>query len=289
MSYELRIVDWNLQRRKDVARQMRFVDSLGWDILLLQEVLPQRVALIENHPGVGSADSTLQHRPDRATGHLRSGSAIVVREGLELVVSSPMVYVPSPERAMTGAVRVGDHLLAVASLAAPPGVSWKELKAVQVKRYGDLWASRTLPLIVGIDRNTPRVDHPDLEQCDWFWEAEEALYGADPKHDLRDVLRIYLDDNPAEMEAIRAERPEGPLAKSFLRGHKTPARYDAIYASPEFGVLKVEYHWEDALKAGSDHGLVWTRLQWNDSFVAPAGHDFPTGTGEWSSRQLTDV
>ena len=276
MALKLRIIDWNLQKRKDVASQMDFMDGLGWDILLLQEVLPQRIPLIENHPGVGSIDSALQHRPDRAVGHLRSGSAIVVREGLELIVSSPMVNVPSPERTMVSIVRVEDHLIAVASLAAPPGVSWGQKKAVQVNRYSDLWASRTLPLVVGIDRNTPRVDHPELEQCDWFWDAEERLYGPDPKHDLEDVLRVYLGEHPDEMGAIRNERPTGPLATSHLRGHKTPARYDAIYVSSEFEVVEVEYHWEDALEAGSDHGLVWTRLKLDDSFVPPAGTDFPT-------------
>ena len=275
MAPERRIIDWNLQKRRDVASQMEFMDGLGWDILLLQEVLPQRVPLIEDHPGVGRVDLALQHRPDRATGPLRSGSAIVVREGLELMASAPMVNVPSPERTMVGGVRVEDHVVAVASLAAPPGVSWGERKAVQVNRYADLWASRSLPLIVGIDRNSPRVDHPDLDRCDWFWEAEERLYGPEPKHDLQDVFRVYLGDNDAEMAALRAERPTGPLATSFLRGHTTPARDDAIYASPELDVLHVEYHWEDALEAGSDHGLVWARLTWDDAFVPPAGKDFP--------------
>lgn len=275
MPEELRIIDWNLQKRKDVCRQLAFMDRLGWDILLLQEVYPERVPLIESHPSVGSVDAALRHRPDRATGHMPSGSAIVVRDGIDLVVSSPMVNIPSPERTLIGVVNAGGRNLAVASLAAPPGVSWGKLKAIQVNRYGDLWASRLLPLVVGMDRNTPRVDHPELPQCDWFWEAEEALYGPDPKHDLRDVLRVHLGGNPAKMKAIRAERPGGPLATSFLRGHKTPSRYDAIYASPEFEVLEVKYHWEDALEAGSDHGLVWAQLRWDDSFVAPAGHEFP--------------
>jgi hypothetical protein len=280
MSYELRIIDWNLQKRRDVGKQLDFVDSLGWDILLLQEVYPERVIHLRNHPGVGDLDTALRHRPDRVTGHLASGSAIVVREGLGLLTSSPLVNVPSPERTLTGIVQVDGRHLTVAALAAPPGVSWDELEAVQVNRYGDLWASRTLPLIVRIDRNTPRVDHPDLDGCDWFWEAKRKLYGPDPKHDLRDALRVYLGDNEDKMACIRSNRPEGPLATSFLRGHKTPARYDAIYASSEFEVLKVEYHCEDALKAGSDHGLVWARLQWNDSFVAPAGHDFPDKGGK---------
>ena len=38
-------------------------------------------------------------------------------------------------------------------------------QAVQVGRFSDRWAARTLPLIVGIDRNSPRVDHPDLARC----------------------------------------------------------------------------------------------------------------------------
>ena len=205
MAPGLRIIDWNLQKRKNVARQMHFMDSLWWDILRVQEVLPQRVRLIENHPYVDSIDTS--RHPDQLANLLTCN--------LQTSVS-------------------------------------------------------------------PRLDHPDLEQCDWFWEAEERVYGPDPKHDLQDVFRVYLGANEPQMAAIRAERPTGPLATSFLRGHTTPARYDAIYASPEFSVIDVEYHWEDAREAGSDHGLVWARLEWDHTFVAPAGKRFPITTEDVS-------
>lgn len=266
---ELRVIDWNVQGRKNVARQMAFMDRLGWDVLCLQEVRPRNFPKFRQHPGVGDGDAALDHLAHRVEEGVIWGSAILVREGIALVSSSPLANVPSPERTMWATVNVDGLGIDVASLAAPPASSgWKEQKAVQVDRYHEIWASRQRPLIIGMDRNTPRVDHLDLGRCEWFWEAEERLYGPSARHDLRDVLRVHLEQHPDELAAIRTERPQGPLATSFIRG-KTPARYDVIYASPEFEIVEAKTIWAEAIEAGSDHGLVWARVRLNAATKAP--------------------
>ncbi len=275
---KLRIIDWNVQGRRDVARQMTFLDSLGWDVLLLQEVRPHRLDDFLSWRGVGGGDGALVHRPDRLADRVPWGAAIVVREGIELLTSAPMINVPSPERTLFGVVRAEGVCVEVASLAAPPAsTGWNELKAVQCDRFGDRWAARTLPLVVGMDRNSPRTDHPELERCEWFWDAEKRLYGPHPKHDMRDVLRSYLDKHPEQLDAIAKKRPDGPLATSYMRGRgkgDTPGRYDVIYASPEFDVLEVRYPFEASIEAGSDHGLVWTLLDLNVDYLPQAGQSF---------------
>ncbi|MCA9619744.1 MAG: endonuclease/exonuclease/phosphatase family protein [Myxococcales bacterium] len=201
----LRVIDWNVNGRRNVARQLAMMDELGWDVALLQEVRPSGFAAFRDHERVRSADHALRHRPDRAEPW---GCAILVREPFELLASAPMVNLPSPERSLVGLVRCGELVFEVAALATPPASSgWKQLKAVQADAFADRWASRTHPLIAGLDRNAPRVDHPDFAQVVWFWEAEERLFGLDPKHDMRDVLRVYLDEHVAERTRIARERP----------------------------------------------------------------------------------
>lgn len=262
---ELRVIDWNVNGRRDVARQLAMMDRLGWDVALLQEVRLGGFEAFCDHGGVAGADHALLHRPDR---DVVWGNAVLVREPLELRASAPMVNLPSPERSLFAVVRWGEATFEVASLALPPASSgWKHLKAVQAEAFGDRWAARTHPLVAGIDRNAPKVDHPELERTVWFWEAEERVFGTDPKHDMRDVLRTYLEGQPERLRDVVEERPTGPLALSFMRGRgrgDTPARYDAIYASREWEVLDVRYPWKESLEAGSDHGAVWARLRLRD-------------------------
>jgi hypothetical protein len=154
---------------------------------------------------------------------------------------------------------------------------------MQVQRFGECWASRSYPMVAGIDRNAPKMDHPDLARAVWFWEEERRVFGSDTAHDLRDVLRTYLETHPRKLRRIVKERPDGPLATSFMRGkgkgHK-PGRYDAIYASPELEVRDVRYPFDEAIAAGSDHGLVWAELELRSDYVAPAG----MRSGFWKDR-----
>jgi len=290
----LRLIDWNVNGRRDVPRQLAMMDTLGWDVALLQEVRPASFPTFRDHAGVTGADHALLHRPDRDEPW---GSAILVREPFELLASAPMVNVPSPERTLVALIRRGDITFEVASLATPPASSgWNHLKAVQADAFADRWASRTHPLVVGLDRNAPKVDHPDLAQSQWFWEAEERLFGPDPKHDLRDVLRTHLDAHPNASPNARpdqrrdlfAQHPEGPLALTFMRGRgrgDTPARYDAIYASPEWQVLDVRHPWTESTAAGSDHGAVWTTLRLRNDLPPPAGGKGYEPRGEARRKQ----
>lgn len=286
---ELRVIDWNVNGHRDIARQLAMMDTLGWDVALLQEVRPGGFGAFRDHDGVSGADPALLHRPDRDE---TWGNAVVVREPFELLASAPMVNVPSPERSLVALVRHGETVFEVASLATPRASSgWKHLKAVQADAFADRWASRNHPLVAGLDRNAPKVDHPVLEQTVWFWEAEERLFGPNAKHDLHDVLRTHLEAHTKEQRRIVEDRPEGPLAVSFMRGKgrgDTPSRYDAIYASPEWEVLDVRYPWEESIAAGSDHGMVWTSLRLrSDVPPPPAGKGFlPRGEAARKQRRV---
>ena len=65
-------------------------------------------------------------------------------------------------------------------------------------------------VIVGMDANAPKSDHPDIEQNKWFWEEEPLMLGARPLHVLRDALRVKLTAQPLEAPHIMPKSPQGP-------------------------------------------------------------------------------
>jgi hypothetical protein len=110
------------------------------------------------------------------------------------------------------------------------------------------------PLIFGIDANCPKTDHPDISQNERWWDDEPLLLGGTPLHGLRDVFRVYLESNPAELARVIAARPAGPLAVSYIRGNRrtmTECRYDFIYATPDVEVRSVDYIFNKAVRAVS--------------------------------------
>jgi hypothetical protein len=116
-----------------------------------------------------------------------------------------------------------------------------------------------MPLIFGIDANTPKTDHPDISRSEWWWEDEPLLLGPRPLHGLKDALRLFLEANPAERDCVVAARPTGPLAVSHIRGTRrkmTECRYDFIYISSEIQVHRVDYRFDKSVRAVSDHALV---------------------------------
>ena len=178
-----------------------------------------------------------------------------------------VLEVPSPERALHAVASSGSVAIAVASMALPPASSraWGPAKKVaQAKAIAQWLADATGPTLVGIDANTPKVDHPRLAESVWWNDGEECLLGVEKIHSLRDVYRELVERDPALAASIEADRPLGPLAVSYRRGRGERAvdcRYDSILASPDVAVLAAGYEYDAAVAAGSDHALVWADLE----------------------------
>ena len=114
----------------------------------------------------------------------------------------------------------------------------------QALAIADWLARRERPTVVGIDANTPRWDRLDLAATEFWNDGEERLLGPRPDHDLRDVFREVVERDPDRRATIAAERPDGPLAVSHVRGHgerATPCRYDFVLASPDVAVVDADY------------------------------------------------
>lgn len=140
---------------------------------------------------------------------------------------------------------------------------WGPAKKRQTFRAIADWLARhETRAVMGIDANSPELDHPDITRNVYFFDRlagdqdEHLLHDpARATHVLVDVYRAYLRERPHELEAIVAARTEGPIAVShYNRGR--PRRFDFIYATPDLRPERVVY--DDATLTGklSDHALV---------------------------------
>jgi hypothetical protein len=148
--------------------------------------------------------------------------------------------------------------LFLSSFHTPPGVTWLEKKPLSLLALARWLAQHQTRVVVGIDANAPKTDHPNIERNEWFWEDEPLMLGHEPLHSLKDALRVWLADHPTEAQRCYALRPRGPLAISYNRSTRRPVycRYDFIYTTTDFSVSRIDYLYEEALRAGSDHALV---------------------------------
>lgn len=251
----LTILDWNVNGFAQRG-QADLVDSLDWDVACLQEVTERSWPAFRRC--ATSGDVAFPYLPPLAGPPPRYATAVLVRgDAVRLADVGVLPDMPSPERAALARVESPAGPLWVGSWAAPParGAWGPSGKGRQVQRFAAWLRDRPGPTLVGIDRNAPRWERPELADDHWWNRHEPLLYGTDRVHDLRDVYRDHLERHPAERAAALAERPEGPLAVTHER-RGVACRYDAVYASPEFEVLDVRHLWDEAREAGSDHAAV---------------------------------
>lgn len=209
----------------------------------------------------------------RAGGHDRYGqgrpnarTVALAGRGEPVRGATPFPDLPLPEKVLAGWVRIGGELVTVVSYHAPTGAQHGLLKPAQAVRVAEWLASLDGPVVFGGDFNTPLVDHPDFVQTHYWTGAgglggslgDDVLVGDRVVHGLREALRSHLAGRPEEMTAIRAVRPQGPLAVSYRTGDQDEQRFrfDQVWLSEHFRVTDVRYLYDEAIEAGTDHALV---------------------------------
>lgn len=273
----IRVGTWNLHwGRADAS----LIDGTGIELLALQEVTPDAFERFRRHFDwgfhAGAAEVLESH-----SSTTRYAPAIVGTARFSPRRRPLLDHLVAPDKLLVVDLRLAEAagFFSFASYHAlngecgPDGFDKPRL-TFQVAE----WLEREPgPIVLGMDANSPWVDHPDHDQveCCFDWlgprHLERALLGPEARHRLRDVLRTWLADRPDDLESIVAERPQGPLCVSHRTGRHAPdapptagvgRRYDHIYATyPDFRVVDVEYRYEDAWKAGSDHALVVADLE----------------------------
>jgi exonuclease III len=254
----LRIASWNVRGMPHPADQLRLLADQNSDILLVQDVGPSAVrAVADSHLWDHIADTWSPPHPPGTI--VRRGGCLIAATG-EWVLGSAL---PVPDlllsnRALTVTASRGQAIVTLLSCYAPTNTGPGRKQRPTYFAALAAWLSTvSAPIVLGMDANGPRVDHPDIEQSKW-WTQEETLV-LDAGAPTEDALRLWYADHPAELKRRLRYYPNGPLADSYHRGRRGKylrCRYDSIRVSPGIGVTDARYLYEDAVRAGSDHALV---------------------------------
>ena len=254
----LRITSWNVRGMPHPADQLRLLADLHPDILLLQDVGPSAVrAVVDSRLWDHVADTwSLPHPPGAI---IRRGGCLIAATG-EWVLGSalpvPDLLLPSRSLAIT-ATHTGSALTLLSCYAPTNTGPGRKERPNTFSALAAWLAAVPAPIVLGMDANGPRVDHPDIEQNRWWTQEEALVLGSSAP--TEDVLRLWYGDHPAELKRRLRYYPNGPLADSYHRGRRGKylrCRYDSIRVSPGISVTNVRYLYEDAVQAGSDHALV---------------------------------
>ena len=258
----LRFVSWNIHRKNHITPLVELLNRINGDVVALQEVTVSAYQELVASKLFSWSTFSLDLRPPQANEgqgrHL--GCALLGQASFRYKSSFLLEEAPLPERALIAEVETLTGLLTLCSFHTPPGATWQKKKPQALVALAQWLAHHQTMVVVGMDANAPRRDHPDIEQNQWFWEEEPLMLGARPLHVLRDALRVQLTAHPLEAARRLAHAPQGPLAVSYNRGWGKrvfiPCRYDFIYITPDFAVSEVHYLYEEAILAGSDHAVV---------------------------------
>lgn len=171
---KIRFGTWNVNGLRRPTSQIDFLRLVDCDVVALQEVRgPWFDALAASGVFSWSASSLAMRPPLPGEGHgRRLGCAILGRHPFELRSVHLIDAAPLPERTLVCDIGCGDERLTVAGVHMPPGVTWKQLKPQTFIAVADWLAAHFGPTLLGMDANSPKVDHPDICRNEWFWPDE---------------------------------------------------------------------------------------------------------------------
>ena len=263
----MRFATWNLKYPddgKESFQRLDFLNSLEWDVLALQEVSSAAWQVFsENGLTEGGFCSLEGFGVDSKKAY---GVALLVQNGFSLRDPELLPGNPQIRRALAAKLYGLENPVNVLSWHAPNAASsGAEFKMKGYKAIIGWINSKKGSIVIGFDGNHWNISSElDLlnveyeEQSSFF--LENWFFGDEPPHRLRDALIDYYRNNPTIYADAVKERPQGPLAVSYIRG-KTEDRFDYIFISDDFEVSNCRYDYKGAMAAGSDHALVYAELE----------------------------
>ncbi len=236
--------------------QLRLLADQHPDILLLQDMGPSAVRAVVESRLWGHVVDTWS-LPFSSSVARRGGCLIAAADGWQL---TPLPAHDSllAHRSLAVTATFGEAAVTLLSCYAPTntGPGRKE-RSAYFSALADLLSAIPAPVVLGMDANGPRVDHPDIAQSRW-WTQEEALVLGGGATTM-DALRLWYANHLVELKRRVQYYPNGPLADSYHRGRKGKylrCRYDSIRVSPGTSVTDVRYLYEEAVQARGDHALI---------------------------------
>ena len=271
----VRFASWNVgcPSPERLKRQLERLAELECDVVALQEVSLQNCVLARESRVFATVLGGSDLRPvlpDEGRSRDRGCAILLGAAAKQVAPAGILDGSAAPERSLYVPIELSGEALWIASfhqVAGSDRKKWGPAKKAQTFRAIVEWMGRHGERsIVGMDLNSPMIDHPELARNVYFHDRrpgdqEEHLLH-DPtsaRHTLVDAYRALLRDRPDELERIRRERPAGPLQISHVvRGQ--PRRFDFVYVSPDIRVVDVRYDgsvMERGLESRlADHALV---------------------------------
>ncbi len=280
-------MSWNIDARGDgVETRIGALEQFEADVVLLQEVPRRAAAALSDAASFAWAElAVMRSEPSRGPS-ARLGTAIL---GSERVRLNEVGQVPQ-ERFVEAGVRAGlseaevrdrtgwfhrnlyadveidGTALRVCSFHARPATGGRPGKpplgyARQLfhRVCADWLAEHEGPMLFGVDANGPYLDHPDPARWQPSMAGDATLIGPQPRHHLSDALYRWHDQHPEDLQHVRMQRPEGPLAISYVTsGAKRSVRYDHLFVTDDLEVEDITYRSPGA--DGSDHGAILASL-----------------------------
>ena len=180
---------------------------------------------------------------------------------------------PFPERALKAVINHDGYLFEVICFHSLTGVGYLKAKSAQFTVLAEhLHANQDQPTILCCDLNEPKIDHADPSRLEFFdqkgdqGKAASYIMKPEGKHFLQDTYRLWLKQNPEELNRISREQETSgdllstPLVVSHVVNGKINKRYDYIMVSSHWDVVDVQYRYEEAIRHGGDHAVVIASL-----------------------------
>jgi len=276
---KIRIINWNIccqgQTKQKVALIKKYIKETKEKevpyVVALQEVTSGAYLDIISENIFHDYCYSLNYRkPGSLEGKSRGlGCFIGCSDDLTINESDLIERAPFPERALKAKINHGDYQFEVICFHSLTGVGYLRAKSAQFNVLAEyLSANINIPTVLCGDFNEPKVDHVDQSRLEFFDQkgdqGKAASYILNPQgiHKLQDSYRLWLEQNAKELQRIKSEQIasedilSAPLAASHLVGGKVKKRYDYIMVSPQWGVIDIQYLYEEAVRYGSDHALV---------------------------------
>lgn len=254
----MRFATWNLdwwQRNPSLILRSDLLERYAADVVALQEV---RGSVAKDLRARHSGPTLFSQELYPAASWRWMGCGLILRPGARVLDSGVMDSLPKPQRGIWATIELGVQRLTAASWHAPnvPG-DGLAAKMAAYEAMSEWLSTAPAPVVLGADLNTWRdpIDPIVPDPLEPFYR-EHHFVGPDASHGLHDAYRVWLETS-GQLEQVRALRPDGPLATSYVLSDGAEHRMDRIYASEELQPIGGGYDYEAAVRCGSDHAFHW--------------------------------
>ncbi len=295
----LRVVSWNLNARgPDRTHEfIRHLSAVDPDVVLLQEVTRSMFGKLKDGLGPEGTRFFVDGRLSTDVGvrldGRRWGTAVMLRRQWrihdayrlpdnscypgDLVDGLPFKAVMAEVELQVGEGET--RTVTFVSAHARPASGKQGLKSKKPAFHAALarWATTAShPVVLGIDANTPNVDHPDPAKVVYHWPVadqrpheldqgepwgEDLLLDPRKMPRLRDAYREVVSRDDEVWKAQVQENPDGPLATSHVLRGGRHVRYDHLLVDEAIRVIDCAYDQAPRHEKVSDHAMLMADLK----------------------------